>query len=533
LAKRVELIPNRADHRGLRATRALLATGAAVTLLAAWATSSEAAQRRSWSQDSFWGSSSPTRNFVARRARNVTTASVRQAPKADPGFGEMPKGPLQIVVSIGSQKVTLYSNGVRVAQGGVSTGQAGHLTPMGVFSVIEKDRYHHSNIYSGAPMPFMQRITWSGIALHEGVLPGYPASHGCIRMSHEFAQKLWPVTKLGVRVIVARTDVTPSDFQHAKLFAPKPKPAPEQVAIEDEAIKLVHVAQAMKDGVTVLDVTPAPVDEGAPVKPAATAQAPDELGVGAATVPATPKATESAEPVQLGINGQRPDDAAQATGTIAPSQGTESTAPGAPSELRRSVEAPETPATSEQNPAQAMPASGEPNKPAPVGAEPAKPPARMKAADQPQKRYGQVAVFVSRKEKKIFIRQGFAPLFEMPITIDEPDRPLGTHVFTAMGFTDDGAGMRWNLMTVPNELSHVGSENTSRHNRRQQAEAVKPVVSGKPASSAAEALDRIQFPQEALDRIGELLIPGSSLVVSDEGLGRETGRGTEFVVLTR
>jgi lipoprotein-anchoring transpeptidase ErfK/SrfK len=92
---------------------------------------------------------------------------------------------------------------------------------MDVFSVIEKDRYHHSSIYNGAPMPYMQRITWSGVALHEGDLPGHPASHGCIRMSRDFAKKLWPVTKLGVRVIVARDELTPAEFAHAKLFVPR------------------------------------------------------------------------------------------------------------------------------------------------------------------------------------------------------------------------------------------------------------------------------------------------------------------------
>jgi hypothetical protein len=153
---------------------------------------------------------------------------------------------------------------------------------------------------------------------------------------------------------------------------------------------------------------------------------------------------------------------------------------------------------------------------------------RMKSADQPVKRTGQVAVFVSRKEKKIFVRQGMVPMFDIPIVIDEPDAPLGTHVFTAIAVTGDGAGMRWNLMTVPTDGSIL-----EREGRRRFSEPPKIIYSSKPPSSAAEALNRIQFPKEAVDRISELLIPGSSLVVSDEGLGRETGRGTEFIVLTR
>jgi hypothetical protein len=170
-------------------------------------------------------------------------------------------------------------------------------------------------------------------------------------------------------------------------------------------------------------------------------------------------------------------------------------------------------------------------KPAPT-LDPAKPIApRLKSVDQPVKRSGQVAVFVSRKEMKIFVRQGRVPLFDMPLAIDEPDRPLGTHVFTAMSVTDNGAGMRWNLMTVPNDLSLPPSD--PREARRKFKEPPRPILHLKPPSSAAEALNRIQMPMEAVERISELLIPGSSLVVSDEGLGRETGRYTEFIVLTR
>src|SRR5690349_16006764 len=141
--------------------------------------------------------------------------------------GAKPQGPLVIVVSIERQKVTIYdSNGV-FAESPVSTGMKGHSTPMGVFSVIQKHKFHHSNIYSGAPMPYMQRITWSGVAMHAGVLPGYPASHGCIRMPMAFAVKMWNWTRMGARVVVTPGEIAPSRFSHRLLpvFKIAPQPA--------------------------------------------------------------------------------------------------------------------------------------------------------------------------------------------------------------------------------------------------------------------------------------------------------------------
>jgi hypothetical protein len=123
------------------------------------------------------------------------------------------------------------------------------------------------------------------------------------------------------------------------------------------------------------------------------------------------------------------------------------------------------------------------------------------------------------------------PLFDMPITIEEPDQPLGTHVFTAMGTTEDG-NMHWNLMTIPTDGTFAPERRDSRRRSREPAPPA-PSVQLKAPSSATEALDRVQLPKQALDRISELMSPGSSLVISDEGLGRETGRGTEFIVLTR
>jgi hypothetical protein len=170
------------------------------------------------------------------------------------------------------------------------------------------------------------------------------------------------------------------------------------------------------------------------------------------------------------------------------------------------------------------------DKPAPIADPPKPPAARTRSADQPLKRAGQVAVFVSRKEKKLFVRQGMVPLFDVPVVIENPDQPLGTHVFTALEVTEDGGGMRWNLMTIPTDGSFQPDR---RQGRRRAMEPPQPVVQLGPPSTAAEALDRIQMPKEAVERISELLIPGSSLVISDEGLGRETGRLTEFIVLTR
>ena len=115
-----------------------------------------------------------------------------------------PQMPLVIAVSIGSQRVKIYDANGLFAEAPVSTGMPGHPTPQGVFSVIEKDRYHHSNIYSGAPMPFMQRITWGGVAMHAGVLPGYPASHGCIRMPGKMAQIFFNNVALGTPVTIDR-----------------------------------------------------------------------------------------------------------------------------------------------------------------------------------------------------------------------------------------------------------------------------------------------------------------------------------------
>jgi peptidoglycan hydrolase-like protein with peptidoglycan-binding domain len=142
--------------------------------------------------------------------------------------------PMILVVSLGKQKVDVYRGTTLVTSSQVSTGMPGHATKPGVFSILEKQRFHHSNIYSGAPMPWMNRITWSGTALHAGVVPGYPASHGCIRLPFSFAPKLFDITTVGDNVIVTRDRLAPKLIEHANLFQPMPPPAPPAMVKQEQ-----------------------------------------------------------------------------------------------------------------------------------------------------------------------------------------------------------------------------------------------------------------------------------------------------------
>lgn len=113
-----------------------------------------------------------------------------------------PQGPLMILVSVPEQAMHVYRNGVLIGRSTVSTGSKSHSTPGGVFSILEKKQTHHSKKYDNAPMPYMQRLTWSGIAMHSGALPGYPASHGCVRLPYDFSQLLFKATEKGGTVVV-------------------------------------------------------------------------------------------------------------------------------------------------------------------------------------------------------------------------------------------------------------------------------------------------------------------------------------------
>jgi hypothetical protein len=450
-------------------------------------------------------------------------------------FGNIPKGPMQIVISINQQKLHLYSDGKEVADTLVATGVPTLPTPTGVFSVIGKERFHRSNIYSGAPMPFMQRITWSGVALHEGENIGHPASHGCIRMPREFAMKLFGVTRVGVRVIIARNELKPVPFADAHLFVHKAMPAPAPAAAAPAAPEATRTAQASDDNKKT-DAGAAPKFEASPAAaPAAAMPEPTK----AALITDDTKPIDAAEPAKS--ETQAP--AAPAATDTAAQAGDESKTPAAVEPPK-----PEAPATTEAKAAPLPPAATEKlrgtaatptvalDPPADAAPAPAAKPTTLVETGRAAT-LGPISIFVSRKEKKIYVRQNFAPLFYAPVTIDHPEQAFGTHVFTAMAYLDGGSTLRWNVVSLPGEPPKAKrvADNDRRGTRRGRREepVARPVGELPPPQTPAEALARIDIPQDAIDRISAMIVPGSSFVVSDQGLGEETGEGTDFIVVTR
>ena len=132
----------------------------------------------------------------------------------------VPAGPLVMVISLDEQRAYVYRNGLRIGVSTVSTGKKGKETPTGVFTILQKKKEHKSSLYNDAPMPFMQRLTWDGIALHAGNLPGYPASHGCVRLPYEFARRLFDITTFGMTVVVAAEAEQNAQLAHPGLFSP-------------------------------------------------------------------------------------------------------------------------------------------------------------------------------------------------------------------------------------------------------------------------------------------------------------------------
>jgi hypothetical protein len=405
--------------------------------------------------------------------------------------------PVMAIVSLHSQRVTVYDAEGWILRAPVSSGQKGRETPAGIFSVIQKEAEHYSNIYDDAYMPHMQRITWSGIALHGGVLPGHAASHGCVRMPFDFAERLFDATRLGMRVIVAPSDVAPIEIAHPVLLLSKPGAgalAVARAAEADEAAKKADRAKLVA-GTAFREVAQATV----PVRSAEnlTHRAETQLAAAEAALlsATTAEAKEKAERLK-----------AQAAAGIAELQ---VQLAAAKAELQPKLDA----LTSARDVA--------------AVAETARV-AAAEAARQVAREREPVSVLISRKTQRLYVRQAFEPVLESLVTILDADRPIGTHVFTAMERANDDGNMRWSVVSLDDGHPHGGAVEPQVRARGDHARDVEPMPTD--PISAKNALDRIVIPQDVLDRIAGIA-PRSSLIITDEALSSETGKGTDFVVL--
>ncbi|MBV9456659.1 MAG: L,D-transpeptidase [Bradyrhizobium sp.] len=415
----------------------------------------------------------------------MTTGSgakeARPAPTKEATAQRQVGEPIMAIVSIKSQKVTFYDTEGWIYRAPVSTGTTGRETPAGVFALIEKDKDHHSSMYDDAWMPNMERITWNGIALHGGPLPGYAASHGCVRMPYDFAEKLFDKTEIGMRVIISPNDAEPVDFSDPKLFVPKADaiaaaPAKAQAAVRDAE----QAAQA--------------ADEAKKLA-ATTARE-------AATLTASLKKLEGQKKIadtQLAY-ADKLVAAAKTEQAKAKADDLKQKAAAKAADLQTQLDT----AKADTKVSAAAAAKDAAKEAATKKAETAKAATEAKLALEP------VSVYISRATQKIYVRRNThkpAPdgggevfdSFESPVTIRDPDKPIGTHIFTAVAKSDPG--LRWTEVTIDS------------------------------GDNAKDALDRITIPQEVLDRIAPTAVPRSSIIISDEPLSAETNYRTEFVAV--
>jgi lipoprotein-anchoring transpeptidase ErfK/SrfK len=412
-------------------------------------------------------------------AREARPAPVKEA-TAPREAGE----PIMAIVSIKSQQVTFYDADGWILRAPVSTGTTGRETPAGVFALIEKDKDHHSTMYDDAWMPNMQRITWNGIALHGGPLPGYAASHGCVRMPFDFAEKLFDKTSIGMRVIISPNDAAPVEFSHPALFVPN---ADALTAAPARAEILAHEA-------------------------AEAATAADEAKKAAATT-AREAAPVTASLRKLELLKKNADaEVAYANKVLANAKTDQAKAKA--EELKQKAEPKAADAATKLDTARAdakskLDAAAAAKDAAKAAA--TRKADTAKAASEAKLALEPVSVYISRATSRLYARRNthkpapdgggevFDTSIEVPVTIRDPDKPIGTHIFTAVA--KNGSGLRWTAVTIDD------------------------------GDDAKDALDRITIPKDVLDRIAPTAVPRSSIIISDEPLSAETNYRTEFVAV--
>jgi hypothetical protein len=351
----------------------------------------------------------------------VQSAKVQPVPPFTPIKTPSTDETLQVLISIRKQSMLVYSGERQIGFSPISSGKPGNETPHGIFSVLRKHKFRWSNLYAREPMPFMQRLTWSGIALHAGELPGYPASHGCVRMPDEFAKQLFELETRDRHVIIADTPANPVGVEHSGLF----KPAANIEARKYAALTSLPPLRVLLTRLTGREKT---LNAQKILNRLGFDAGTADGYVGRKTWRAIHNFQKSAQLLANGVLNNATYHA-----------------------LRTS--------------------SG--------------------AEDYP--------------EGHLYVRQGYKPLFDTAIALKGAGEPLGAHLLTLPEEQVDQTSPQWLSVSLEHETSQAG----------------------------LEAFLRFTIPDDVRERIEYRLGPNSSVAISDTGLGPETGKGTDFIVVTR
>jgi len=380
--------------------------------------------------------------------------------------------PLQIFVSKDTQSLVVYDGDQVVTTSNVSTGKRGHTTPSGIFSVIEKRKMHHSNLYDDAPMPWMQRITWSGVALHEShSVPNYPASHGCVRMPKAFAKELFSMTKRGYHVVISDREIAPHAVVDADLFMPR-FAQPEAELLSDAELRTTVTGD----------------------KPVEVAMSETLPKLGAEAIAALPKAEP---PVKILVSRaterQKMMDAQSMLTRLGYYDGP--------------IDGGAGPLTRE-----AIKAYQELHGQKPSG---------VMTEDF------LVSIHKVMNKKPITgwlsVRRNFKPVFDVPVDIANPEVALGTHFFTAIRVNPAQNKAEWFATSLDN---YIPEKTMKRLGITVAADAMAP-------DAAENAFKRVTIPAETRAKIETMLGNGSSLTITDNGTESETGQGTDFITITK
>ncbi|MGH6825774.1 pentapeptide repeat-containing protein [Methyloceanibacter sp.] len=339
---------------------------------------------------------------------NIPLLSIRVAARMPDANEQIAAGPAQgdpvlLSVSLNRQTIDVYRGAHLIASSRVSSGMPGHETKPGVFSILEKQRFHHSNIYSGAPMPWMQRLTRSGTALHAGAVPGYPASHGCIRLPFSFAPKLFQMTAVGGNVLVANDQLSPKPIEHPNLFQPLPAAVRLALATRDDSLN------------DALDAAPGYVSLSLVV--ARDADAP--MTMAEMTTSTAAQAPVAAAPLRILVTRRTPRDRLIGVQYILSSMGYLT-----PQNFDGTFGKATAAAIRAFQRTNGLPENGAVN------------------GELVNKVY-EVAGRAAPPEGHLFVRQGFSRVFNVPIAFRKSNEPLGTHFYMALPFAPGDSKARW------------------------------------------------------------------------------------------